>query len=144
MGIIYHKWRLVVEKVGGLVMIINLLHVNKIIILLHVVLNIVGGILVFKTSFIFYLPFFLIIFLILSVISLVLWKNRLFVSYFLSIIVIIYFSYSIMKKSPGIFIFQESKTFYYSVKNFLSSKELFILKQDSNRCRVWRGRRITV
>lgn len=50
----------------------------------------------FKGVDIFYLLDFLVIFLILTVISIVLWKYNLFVSYCTSIIVILYFFYLIM------------------------------------------------
>ena len=74
---------------------------NKIIILLQIILGLAGVCLFiwttrYKDIDIYYLIHFFIIFLTLTVISLVLWKNNIFVSYYISIIVILYFFYLIV------------------------------------------------
>lgn len=73
---------------------------TKKIILLHVILGILGGFIFlwttrFKGVDIFYLIDYLVIFIILSIVSIVLWKNNLFISYCISILVILYFFYLI-------------------------------------------------
>jgi len=74
---------------------------NKFIILFKVILGIIGVSLFIWTTMnkdidIYYLIHFLIIFLTLTVISLVLWKNSLFVSYFTSITFMFYFFFLII------------------------------------------------
>ena len=69
---------------------------KKTIILVQVILGIVGGSLFFWTTMykgvdIFYFIHFLILFIILTVISLVLWKYSFFVSYSITLLLILYF-----------------------------------------------------
>jgi hypothetical protein len=69
---------------------------NKTIILVQVILGIVGGSLFFWTTMymgvdIFYFIHFLILFIILTVISLFLWKYSFFVSYSITLLLILYF-----------------------------------------------------
>ncbi len=71
---------------------------NKIIILVQVILGIVGGSLFFWTTIykgvnIFYFIDFLILFIVLTVISLVFWKYNFYVSYSISLLLILYFFY---------------------------------------------------
>ncbi len=74
---------------------------NKFIIMFKVILALIGVSLFIWTTInkdieIYYLIHFLLIFLTLTVVSLVLWKSNLFVSYCISIIVILYFFYLII------------------------------------------------
>ena len=77
------------KAIGGIMM-------NKKIILLQVILGIVGGSLFFWTTMykevdIFYFIHFLILFIILTVISLVLWKYTFFASYTITLWLLLYF-----------------------------------------------------
>jgi hypothetical protein len=74
---------------------------NKKIILLQVILGIVGGSLFFWTTMykgvdIFYFIDFLILFIVLTVISLVLWKYSFFVSYSITLLLILYFYFGMV------------------------------------------------
>lgn len=75
--------------------------INKLIILFKIILGLAGSSLFIWTTLnkhieLYYLIHFLIIFLSLTVISLVLWRNSLFVSYLTTIIFIFYFFFLII------------------------------------------------
>lgn len=68
----------------------------KTITFIHLVLGIIGVMLFFWTTVykeisIYYIIHFLIIYIILTVISLILWKYKLFISYFISILLYSYY-----------------------------------------------------
>lgn len=68
----------------------------KIIIFIHLVMGIIGVMLFFWTTVnkeisIYYMIHFLIIYIVLTVISLILWKYKLFISYFISLLLYSYY-----------------------------------------------------